>query len=233
MCEWGNLSVAYTPQSYVNSILLTFVFFLGTIGAIIGYVLSKKVRGKHMAIGSTVYWTISLINLYFATFYIHDRIMCTVNALILFSMFLVPFLNVAYIVGKYGHKLARLRTLKLKKKYLMLILASFIILTIVLSVSAVFLWVNSLNAYPRVKEVEIFNDETMTVTFGSTSYFFELIFFEEYDTRFEMSVRRFDDYGFRQKVVRLGKTTQFYDLEVTLNETFKDSVVVRIEKVEE
>jgi len=79
------------PMWYIIGILFYNVAFLASIGAVIGYVLSKKVRGKYMAIGSAVYWTISLINLYFFT----------VNVLFFWSTFLVPFLNLAYIIGKY------------------------------------------------------------------------------------------------------------------------------------
>jgi len=107
--SWLNGTYMYgLPPGYIFSIFFTIVSFLAFIGAIIGYVLSKLVRGKHMAIGSAVYWMISIINLYFFTLYLTTfhipRIVRTVNWLILWSMFLVPFLNLAYIVGRYRLK---------------------------------------------------------------------------------------------------------------------------------
>jgi hypothetical protein len=84
---------------------------IALIGIFIGYILSKKVRGRHMAIGSAVYWTISLINLYyFSLYYYHNGglyqnpTVSALSVLILISMFLVLFLNVAYIAGKYMHR---------------------------------------------------------------------------------------------------------------------------------
>jgi len=120
--SWLNDTYMYLPPGEIIFILFCIVSFLAFIGAVIGYVLSKKVRGKHMAIGSAVYWTISLINLYFTTFYIHDYIARTVNAIILFSMFLVPFLNLAYIVGKY-----RLTAIKV---FITMFLSTFITLLV-------------------------------------------------------------------------------------------------------
>jgi len=108
------LSIASVPTDmggYIFFIFLYIVSFLAFIGAVIGYVLSKKVRGKYMAIGSAVYWTISLINLYFFILYLHTfhipRIVSTVNAIIFWSIFLVPFLNLAYIIGRYRLKHAK------------------------------------------------------------------------------------------------------------------------------
>jgi len=105
--SWLNGTYMYLSRIDIFAIFFCIFYFLGSVGASIGYVLSKKVRGKYMAVGSAVYWTISLINLHFTTFYIRDRTVRTVNAIILFSMFLVPFLNLAYIIGRYRLKHAR------------------------------------------------------------------------------------------------------------------------------
>jgi len=137
MCGWGNLSIAYTPSSYALSIFFGIVSFLAFIGAIIGYVLSKLVRGKYMAIGSAVYWTISLINLYFTTFYIHDYIARTVNAIIFFSMFLVPFLNIAYIVGKYGLKAIKVFIIMFLSTLITLLVGFTILYSLVVAVFSV------------------------------------------------------------------------------------------------
>jgi hypothetical protein len=102
------MNVSYTDYSYVFGILVLFISFLVFIGLLVGYVLAKKVRGRHMAIGSALYWTISFINLYFINLYYYRRegiyqipTIYTLSSLIFWSMFLVPFLNLAYIIQKY------------------------------------------------------------------------------------------------------------------------------------
>lgn len=86
------MSEATTPQSFVFGILLLFIFLLAVTGVLIGYFLAKKVRSKYMAIGSVIYWTITLLYL---------SIDGNLVSSIFLSIFLVLFLNIAYIITKY------------------------------------------------------------------------------------------------------------------------------------
>lgn len=48
---------------YVWGFLFMLVFLLAVIGAVIGNVLWRKVNGRHMMIGSALYWTFALLYL--------------------------------------------------------------------------------------------------------------------------------------------------------------------------
>ena len=102
------MSQAITPNSYVE--MLAFIFFISMAGAgsLIGYVLAKKIRGKHMTIGSAVYWTVYLINLYFVYLYSYHReglyqidAIYALSTFLYLSGFVIPFLNLAYIITWY------------------------------------------------------------------------------------------------------------------------------------
>lgn len=104
-------SVAITPSGYVQGFFVLFISLLALVGVFIGYILAKKVKGRHMAIGSAVYWTVSFINLFliYRYSYHHESLyqipaIYTLSNLIWWSVFLVPFVNVAYIVRKYTLK---------------------------------------------------------------------------------------------------------------------------------
>jgi len=112
------MSQAYTPASYSAGLFLTFVFLLALSGSLIGYVLARKVRGKYMAFGSLVYWIAYFINLYFVYVYSYYReglyqidAVYTLSTLVLFSVFLVPFLNLVYVARWY-----RLKHLQTEKR---------------------------------------------------------------------------------------------------------------------
>ncbi|MCZ2856233.1 MAG: hypothetical protein O2U62_03975 [Candidatus Bathyarchaeota archaeon] len=130
------LEVAYTtpPTSLPEGdlgvllnqgMLVLFLFILNTsllalIGLFSGYILAKRVKIMHVAVGSAVYWTVAFINLYFRYlyFYHHESLyqipaFYALSNLIWWSVFLVPFLNIGYLFRKYtlkhAHKVAKMR----------------------------------------------------------------------------------------------------------------------------
>jgi hypothetical protein len=105
------MSQAITDASYIATLVFAFFIFLAGVGSLIGYLLAKKVRGKYMAISSAVYWAVYLINLYFVYLYSYHReglyqidAIYTLSRLVYFSGFLIPFLNLAYVITWYRLK---------------------------------------------------------------------------------------------------------------------------------
>jgi len=104
-----SLATADVSSLFVWDVAI-FILLAG-VSLLIGYVLAKNVRGKHMAIGSAVYWAVYLINLYFVYYFSYNYEglrqiypIYALSGLIYFSGYLMLFLDLAYAITWYRLK---------------------------------------------------------------------------------------------------------------------------------
>lgn len=98
------MSVQITPASYSLAIFGVLIFSLAFFGFLMGSFLARKARGKYMAIGSAIYWTVYFINLYLINRYYYHReslyqvpAIYALSGLLMFSGLLVLSLDITYI----------------------------------------------------------------------------------------------------------------------------------------
>ncbi len=97
-------NVVYTPSSSVFLGIVLIISVLALTGLSIGYVLAEVVKGRHMAIGSAVYWAIYFVNWYNREFLAQIPAIYPFSIRLLYSGALVLFLTLAYAIRKYTLK---------------------------------------------------------------------------------------------------------------------------------
>ena len=112
--DFSESTLAYGGGNIVVvSVILVFLLLVLFLGYVIGSFLAKRVKGKHMIIGSAAYWTAYLINLYLVLRYSYYRefiyqnlAIYTLSSIFLFWGLVVLPINITYLVK---HIVSRLK----------------------------------------------------------------------------------------------------------------------------
>lgn len=107
-------TLAYGGGNAMLMIVILFYLLLALFGYVIGSFLAKRVKGKHMIVGSALYWTVHLSNYYFhirqgssGEFLYQNRITDLLLSILFYWGLVVLPINVTYlakhIVGRLKH----------------------------------------------------------------------------------------------------------------------------------
>ena len=100
-------------NAIIVSVILVFLLLVLFLGYVIGSFLAKRVKGKHMIIGSAAYWTAYLINLYlvlwhsyYREFIYQNRAIYTLSSILVVWGLVVLPINITYLAK---HIVSRLK----------------------------------------------------------------------------------------------------------------------------